>query len=254
MARKQKHIPQIGERFTRLVVIRKGDPEIDPKTKKRKSRYWCQCDCGSPEKLIRGASLVNGSIQSCGCLHKEVAFKTANTKISHGKKYNKYNLAGEYGIGYTFQNEEFYFDLEDFDKIKDICWYINSKGYVVGHKLDGSNKDVKMHQLVMPTNNGYIVDHINTHKKSDNRKSNLRIATQKENARNRRIAKNNTSGKTGVSFDKRKDKWIAYIGYNHKIIYLGNFDKYDDAVQARQKAEDKYFGEFKYNGALAHYG
>lgn len=39
MARKSPHIPQPGERFGRLVVIRKGEDEIDPKTKKHKSRY-----------------------------------------------------------------------------------------------------------------------------------------------------------------------------------------------------------------------
>ena len=119
MSRKPRHIPQINERFGKLVVVRKGEPEIDPKTKKRKSRYWCQCDCGSPEKLIRGASLVDKTIQSCGCLHREVASETAKTKISHGKKYNTYDLTREYGIGYTTNTEEeFYFDLEDYDLIK----------------------------------------------------------------------------------------------------------------------------------------
>ena len=29
------------------------------------------------------------------------------------KQYNNYDLSGEYGIGYLFNGEEFYFDLED---------------------------------------------------------------------------------------------------------------------------------------------
>ena len=37
------------------------------------------------------------------------------------KKYNTYDLSGEYGIGYTSKGEEFYFDLDDYDKIKDYC-------------------------------------------------------------------------------------------------------------------------------------
>ena len=213
MARKSPHIPQPGERFGRLIVIRKGEDEIDPKSNKRKSRYWCQCDCGSEEKLIRGANLVDGSIQSCGCLHREVSSETAKTKISHGKKYNTYDLTGEFGIGCTFKGEEFYFDLEDYDKIKNICWYLHSKGYIIGH-IAGSNKQIKMHQLILPTDDGYIVDHINTHMKTDNRKVNLRIATQMENTRNRQKQKNNTSGRTGVSFDKNANKWVAFIGYN----------------------------------------
>ena len=40
---------------------------------------------------------------------------------------NVYDLSGEYGIGYTLKGEEFYFDLEDYDKIKDYCWHINKK-------------------------------------------------------------------------------------------------------------------------------
>lgn len=33
---------------------------------------------------------------------------------------NTYDLSGEYGIGYTTKGEEFWFDLEDYDKIKSI--------------------------------------------------------------------------------------------------------------------------------------
>lgn len=245
MSRKQAHIPQPGERFGRLTVIKQGESEVDAKTQKKKSRYWCQCDCGSSEKLIRGASLVNGSIQSCGCLHDEISSRIMS-ESTHGKKYNEYDLSGSYGIGYTFKNDEFYFDLEDYDKIKNICWFIDGRGYVVGHDTSGCGKSIKMHQIILPTDNDHIVDHINTCAKNDNRKINLRVATQKENTRNRKISSNNTSGKTGISFDRRKNKWVAYIGYNHKNLYLGSFVQYQDAVDARIKAEDQYFGEFKY--------
>lgn len=245
MSRKPRHIPQPGERFGRFVVIRKGEPEIDLKTGKKKSRYWCQCDCGSEEKLVRGANLVDGSIQSCGCLHSEMSSQILAAS-SHGKKYNNFDLSGSYGIGYTFKNEEFYFDIDDYDKIKDICWYIDARGYVVGHNIVGSKKQIKMHQIILPTDDGYIVDHINTDQKNDNRKSNLRIATQGENTRNRKISSNNTSGKTGVSFDKRKNQWVAYIGYNKNNIYLGAFVNRQDALNARIEAEKKYFGEFQY--------
>ena len=38
-------------------------------------------------------------------------------------KTNKYDLSGEYGIGYDSNGQKFYFDLEDYDKIKNYCWY-----------------------------------------------------------------------------------------------------------------------------------
>ena len=46
------------------------------------------------------------------------------------KQYNNYDLSGEYGIGYLFNGEEFYFGLEDYDKIKNYCWYKDSGGYI----------------------------------------------------------------------------------------------------------------------------
>lgn len=248
MARKSPRIPKPGDRFDRLVVKRKGEDYIDPKSGKHKSQYWCQCDCNSPEKLILGTALTAGKIRSCGCLHREVASETAKTKISHGKKYNKYDLSGEYGIGYTTKGQEFYFDLEDYDKIKDICWYIN-RGYLVGEDCSQTpSKTVRMHQIILPTEQDYIADHIFSDRKNDNRKSNLRVATQKENTRNRKMSRNNTSGHTGVSFSKRYKKWAAYIRFEDKQYHLGYFKQKKDAIAARKKAEKEMFGDFRYKG------
>lgn len=41
------------------------------------------------------------------------------------KQYNRYDLSGEFGKGWTNKEEEFWFDLEDFDKIKNYCWHFN---------------------------------------------------------------------------------------------------------------------------------
>ena len=62
-----------GQKYGRLKIIRYVD-------NKDTTRWFCRCDCGI-EKIIRGSSIKNGSIQSCGCLQKETV-KKANTK--HG--------------------------------------------------------------------------------------------------------------------------------------------------------------------------
>ena len=54
------------------------------------------------------------------------------------------------------------------------------------------------------------------------------------------LYKNNKSGKTGVCWDKRSSKWMAYIRVHGKQITLGLYTSFDDAVKARQIAEDKY--------------
>ena len=103
-----------------------------------------------------------------------------------------------------------------------------------------------------------VVDHIHHPKtnenKYDNRKENLRIVTQSQNCMNQHIRSNNTSGVKGVSWSKEKNKWQVKITVNYKQIHIGFFDedKFEDAVQARKDAEEKYFGEYnlKYKGDI----
>jgi hypothetical protein len=64
---------------------------------------------------------------------------------------------------------------------------------------------------------------------------------------NRHTHSNNTSGVTGVGWNKDSQKWCAYICKNYEQIHLGYFDNFDDAVRARKDAEEKYFGEYAYD-------
>lgn len=75
------------------------------------------------------------------------------------------------------------------------------------------------------------VDHING-ARGDNRICNLREAVGAINQRNRALSKNNTSGHVGVTKSKN-GKWIAYI--LDRVI--GTFPTFEDAVQAREKAQ-----------------
>jgi hypothetical protein len=85
----------------------------------------------------------------------------------------------------------------------------------------------------------YQLDHING-VRTDNRMSNLREVSSAENCRNRSIQADNKSGVTGVSWHKKYGRWSAYIGHNGKLIYLGMFDRFEDAVAARKAAEVLY--------------
>ena len=167
---------------------------------------------------------------------------TADWNRKTKKKYNQYDLSGDYGVGWTYNTgQEFYFDLDDFHLIKDICWMENNEGYIVGRAESYPKpKIVKMHNVV--TNCPYV-DHI-YHKKYDNRRSKLRRANDLLNARNRVAPSNSTSGIKGVSWRKRNQKWRAYITVNHKRIELGEYENKEDAITARQKAEEKYFGDW----------
>lgn len=91
------------------------------------------------------------------------------------------------------------------------------------------------------------VDHING-RRADNRWKNLREATPAENSRNRRPSAKNTSGRIGVSFDKAREKWAAYIIVDGRTIHLGGYVEKADAIAAREAAEKEHFGDFAAQG------
>lgn len=86
------------------------------------------------------------------------------------------------------------------------------------------------------------VDHING-KKSDNRWSNLRLATRAQNNLNSGNPSNNTTGQKGVH--PTRERWFARIKVNRKIIHLGVFQSFEEAVKARKEAEAEYFPGFQ---------
>lgn len=91
------------------------------------------------------------------------------------------------------------------------------------------------------------LDHID-HDTSNDRIVNLREVTHKENQKNQSLAKNNTSGVTGVSWYKPLMKWVTYISVNGKPVTLGYFNDWFEAVCSRKSANNKH-GYHKNHGA-----
>lgn len=232
-----------GMKFGRLTVIKQYDRKTFPSGACH-IRWLCRCDCGSEKDVVvDGSYLTNGHTQSCGCIKMEKIRTLAKRTC---KKYNDYEIQEDYVIMYTTKGEPFYVDLEDFWKVKDICWYKNKYGYFV-HSI-GNNQLIWLHRVIMNCPDDMKVDHINgSDTTNDNRKSNLRIVTQQQNCYNSKPSKKNTSGKKGVSYNKKRKKWRARITVNKKEIHLGEFENFEDACRVRDEAELKYFGEYSYN-------
>lgn len=131
-------------------------------------------------------------------------------------------------------------DNEDFEMLNEHKWYLSFYGYAVrdigGRKYKVA---VPMHRFLNKTPRGYVTDHINRNK-LDNRKANLRSVTGSQNGINRGLNKNNTSGYKGVYWRKDVGRWAARLKVNYKNIYLGNYNKLNDAIAARKKGEGLY--------------
>ena len=217
----------IGKRFNKIMVVDKID-----------NIHWlCKCDCGESNEFIETTShLIHGYKKSCGCLRKE----TSKINGCANKKYNKYDLSNDYGVGYTSKGEEFYFDLEDYDKIKGYCW--NRSQRYVQTRLD-TGEIIMLHKFITNTDKETIIDH-NDRNPMNCRKDNLRICSHSENCSNITKRKDNKSGVTGVCWSKKYNSWISYIHKDKKQLLLGRYLNKNDAIVARLKAEKDIFGDF----------
>lgn len=134
-------------------------------------------------------------------------------------------------------------DDDDYDKLCEYKWSANvSKNtcYVVS-RINGKN--IGMHRFILNAEDGKDVDHINGNG-LDNRKSNLRVCTHAQNLMNMKLRTDSTSGKKGVGFDKKSKSWRVQIIYNGIRKYLGRYKNKEDAINAREKAEIEFFGEY----------
>jgi len=80
------------------------------------------------------------------------------------------------------------------------------------------------------------IDHIDGNR-NNNSIDNLRIVTSRQNSLNSSKSKNNTSGTTGVTWDKFNNKWTAQICVNYKVIRLGRYKNKEEAIIVRKMAE-----------------
>lgn len=211
---------------SRLIIIERVDDYISPQGK-HCARWLCECTCDKHKKVIgKGTDIRNGHKLSCGCVNAD-----------RRRKENYRDLSGQHGILWTTNtNKEVYFDLSDANEILKHCWYENDKGYAVSNIGD---KCITMHKFL-----GYYLPDHNNQNKLDNRRENLIPCTKSDNAKNYRIRKDTTSGVKGVSWDKKSNKWYAYIHDQKKRKSLGYFINKEDAIKARLRAEKEFFKEF----------
>lgn len=141
----------------------------------------------------------------------------------------------------------FYMDKEGLEEVLKNPWFIGGNGYVTSARMRTGETRIYLHRMLLNASEEDVVDHIDRNP-LNNRRSNLRITTQSRNMMNSTISSDNTSGTKGISFDKKLEKWHAYISKDKKRIHLGYFYCLEDAIKARESAEKEHHGQYRLNG------
>lgn len=129
-------------------------------------------------------------------------------------------------------------DKEDIRKIIDLYYDIRISRY------DKKYETIQIYQDILRkrAKNNFVIDHINNNP-LDNRKSNLRFITRKQNAINRKSPCDSTSKYKGVYFHTKSQKWFMSIYINKKRV----MKKYDNEIEAAKeydKLAKKTFDEY----------
>jgi hypothetical protein len=138
-------------------------------------------------------------------------------------------------------------DAADLPLVDCLNWSADvDRSVVYAKRTDCSGprrRTVMMHRVLMGDPSGVEIDHVDGDG-LNNRRSNLRWATDQQNAHNRRISSLNTSGFKGVYWDKARGAWRATITLNCVRRHLGYFDTPEAAHAAYVKASASLHGEF----------
>lgn len=195
-----------GKRFGSLVVVRKTDELYADGS----YLYECKCDCGGIIKTT-STKLLSGRIKNCdspihkvGNLTGQRFGKLTVTSFSHTEKAKSYwNCQCDCGNMTVAKGNSL-----SSGKIVS-CGCVKKENLVAGREafkkafVDGTNI--------------------------------------KQIGPDRKLNSNNKTGVKGVSFIASRQKYRAQIIFKRKVINLGEFDKLEDAAEARKKGEDMYF-------------
>jgi hypothetical protein len=188
-----------GRRFGMLTVLERVQ------NRNKQVQWKCLCDCGE-YTTASTRSLKAGLKQSCGCLRK----RGPNRKDLTGQKFGRLTVL---------------YPQEKLSRRGTVIWRCRCD---CGNEVDVASDD-----LGAGNNRSCGCLKIESQKMIRDRLS-ITDGTCIEWLERRKMRLDNKSGCKGVS-QKRNGKYCASIGFKKKIYYLGIFDDYQSAVEARKK-------------------
>lgn len=188
-----------------------------------------KCPCGEVFTSLID-SVKSNKTKSCGCLNAAARVKTGKAKKTHGLSKTKlYNCWTHMkGRCYNPNNQ----DYQGYGgRGIGVCdrWKVSFENFrddMGNDYQDGLEIDR------IDVNRGYAPD-------------NCRWTTEQTQAWNQRRYKNNSSGKTGVTWNAKSGKWEARISKDGVEYYLGFYEYIEDAIKCRECAELEFYGHTK---------
>ncbi len=199
----------------------------------------CECGCGEPAPIAKMNDKRRGHIKG-----QPIRFVHGHNSVSERTSLDRIVLVpGTRAILLT-HGQVAIVDAADFVWLSQWSWHAKkdrSTFYVVRNTptVNGRRDTISMHQMIC----GKGADHIDGDG-LNNTRSNLRLATSRQNSCNRGANKNSASGFKGVTWYKPRRKWRARIGLDGRKLHLGLFTNAEDAAMAYDAAARELHGEF----------
>jgi len=190
-------------------------------------------------------SSIQNRVRAVGQACPEQGRRSRRKQRRNRKKEPLKTLKGARLIELTFGKYAIV-DAEDYERLSKYKWHAVKEGRCWYAKtLRRNGLTMRMHRLILSAPRHLFVDHID-HNGLNNRKSNLRLCTHKQNSRNTRPRRGGTSKYKGVHWCKIRKKFRAMICNNSKFIHLGYFDDEIAAAKAYDRKALELFGQFAY--------
>lgn len=209
-----------GYTYGELTVLYESE-----RSKNNHRKWMCRCSCGREVIVFQNNLVRRPNIRCTDC---------AKALQNKGNMWRSMRNVYEGMIGRCYQETD-----------KDRYSYYGGRGIKVCDRwLEKDGKGFEnFYEDMGDRPEGYTLDRLDFN--GDYCKENCRWVDSSVQAFNTRMNVNNTSGRTGVSFNKQLCKWEAYISVKCEFIKLGYFADFHEACNVRSEAELKHYGKIK---------